>query len=124
DANGVCPTSTTTTRPQWSQINVTNKTIATTPVQQQIYQPDSTIYRWMASLAVDGSGNMALDYSTSGTALFPGIAYSGRLVSDALNQLPQTETVMQAGAGSQVNAQSASNGTVQRWGDYSAMSVD
>ena len=32
-----------TTRPQWAQINVTGGTIATTPVQQQIYTPDTTI---------------------------------------------------------------------------------
>ena len=124
DASGVCPTATTTMRPQWTQINVTNKTIATVPVQQQIYAPDTTLYRWLPSLAVDNQGNMALGYSTSSANAFPGIAYSGRLVGDALNQLPQTETVLQAGSGSQLNAGSAANGTVQRWGDYSSMSVD
>ena len=123
DANGECATSTTTTKPQWSQINVTNKVISTTPVQQQIYAPDTTLYRWLGSLAVDAQGNMALGYSTSSATAFPSIAYSGRLVGDTLNQLPQTETVLQAGAGSQVNAGSG-GGLVDRWGDYSAMSID
>ena len=50
---------------QWAQIDVTGGTIATTPVQQQIYAPDTTLYRWMGSLAVDNQGNMALGYSTS-----------------------------------------------------------
>ncbi|TMG82701.1 MAG: hypothetical protein E6H78_14180, partial [Betaproteobacteria bacterium] len=45
---------------QWAQIDVTGGTIVTTPVQQQIYTPDSTLYRWMGSLAIDGQGNMAL----------------------------------------------------------------
>ena len=54
-----------TTRPQWAQINVTGGTIATTPVQQQLYTPDTTIYRWMGSLAADIQGNVALGYSTS-----------------------------------------------------------
>jgi hypothetical protein len=123
DASGLCATPTTTLKPQWSQINVTNKAISTTPVQQQIYAPDTTTYRWMGSLAVDAQGNMALGYSTSSSTAFPGIAYSGRLAGDTLNQLPQTETVLQAGAGSQVNAGSG-GGAVDRWGDYSAMSID
>jgi hypothetical protein len=121
-ANGTCVSNTTTTRPQWTQINVTNKTIATTPAQQQIYAPDTTLYRWMGSLAVDGQGNMALGYSTSSATAFPGIAYSGRLVTDAANQLPQSQTVLTTGAGSQTNL---NRGTlVSRWGDYSAMSID
>ncbi len=114
---------TTTAQPQWAQINVTNKTIATTPVQQQIYAPDTTLYRWMGSLAVDGHGNMALGYSTSSATAFPSIAYSGRLVADTLNQLPQSETPLVAGAGSQTNKDS-SNTFISRWGDYSAMSMD
>jgi|KBSSwiStaDraftv2_1062776.scaffolds.fasta_scaffold00786_15 hypothetical protein len=109
---------------QWAQINVSGGTIVTTPVQQQIHQPDTTLWRWMGSLAVDGQGNMALGYSTSnGTAPnFPSIAYSGRLAGDPLNTLPQTETQLIAGAGSQVN--NCGGASCDRWGDYSSMSVD
>jgi hypothetical protein len=114
--------STTTARPQWAQINVTNKTISTTPAQQQIYAPDNSLYRWMGSLAVDGQGNMALGYSTSSGTVFPSIAYSGRLFTDPANQLPQSETVLQPGGGSQTN--SCNGAPCQRWGDYSAMSMD
>jgi len=108
---------------QWSQINVTGGTIATTPVQQQIYAPDTTFYRWMPSLAVDKQGNMAIGYSRSnGTAgNYPTIAYSGRLAGDAANQLPETETVMVAGGGAQSNS---CGGACTRWGDYSAMTID
>jgi hypothetical protein len=109
---------------QWAQIDVTGSTIATTPVQQQEYAPDTALHRWMGSLAVDGQGNMAVGYSTSnGTSPnFPSIAYSGRLVSDPLNQLPQSEVQMIAGAGSQTN--SCGGAPCHRWGDYTAMSVD
>ena len=43
---------------QWAQINVTGGTIATTPVQQQIYGNvgGDGHHRWMGSLAVDGAG--------------------------------------------------------------------
>src|SRR5258708_1479923 len=45
---------------QWAQIDVTGGSVATAPVQQQQYFPDSTLYRWMPSLAVDRAGDMAV----------------------------------------------------------------
>jgi Bacterial Ig-like domain (group 3) len=113
-----------TTAMQWAQINVTGGTIVSTPVQQQIYAPDASLYRFMGSLAVDGQGNMALGYTTSNGSSpnFPSIAYSGRLATDPLNTLPQTEVQLIAGAGSQTNT--CGGGPCDRWGDYSAMSVD
>jgi hypothetical protein len=121
--HGVNGSGANTTRPQWAQLNVTGQVIATTPVQQQIYAPDTTLNRWMPSLAVDRQGNMALGYSTSNGTVpnFPSIAYSGRLVGDPLNTLPQTETQLIAGGGSQANS---CGGPCDRWGDYTAMSVD
>jgi hypothetical protein len=112
------------TAPQWAQINVTGGTITTTPVQQQIFAPDASLYRWMASVAADSQGNMAIGYATSNGASpnFPSIAYAGRLVGDPLNQLPQTETQLIAGGGSQVN--NCGSGPCHRWGDYSSMSID
>ena len=90
---------------QWAQINVTGGTVATTPVQQQIYTPDTVLYRWMGSIAADSQGNMALGYSTSSglSPNFPSIAYSGRLATDPPNTLPQTEVQLIAGGGSQTN---------------------
>jgi hypothetical protein len=113
-----------TVRPQWAQIDVTGGVVNTTPVQQQIYAPDTTLNRWMGSLAADRRGNMALGYSTSnGTSPnFPSIAYSGRLATDPLNMLPQTEVQLVAGAGSQTN--NCGGAPCHRWGDYTAMSVD
>src|ERR1041384_1358424 len=112
-----------TVRPQWAQLDVTGSTIGTTPVQQQIYAPDTTLYRWMGSVAADHVGNAALGDSTSSTTNFPSIAYSGRLITDPLNNLSQTETQLIAGAASQTNNNQKGN-PVQRWGDYTAMSVD
>jgi hypothetical protein len=108
--------------PQWAQLNLSGGTIATSVVQQQLYRPDTTLYRWMGSLAVDAQGNMALAYSTSSGGSFPGIAYSGRLAGDPLNNLPQAETVLVAGADSQTN--NCGSGPCARWGDYSSMSID
>jgi len=113
---------------QWAQIDVTGGTIVTTPVQQQLYDPADGIYRWMSSIAADKQGNVALGYSTSnGTSPnFPSIAYSGRLASDPPNMLPQTETQLIAGAGSQNQNCDPNNpaSLCSRWADYSSISVD
>ena len=87
-----------------------------TPVvfQQSSYSPDTALYRWMPSVAMDGDGNMALGYSTSSSTAFPSIAYTGRLSTDTPSTMG-TEVVMTAGTGSQSGS---------RWGDYSAMTVD
>jgi hypothetical protein len=89
-------------------------------VQQSTYAPtdinDPTASRWMGSIAMDGGGNIALGYTKSGPKTFPTPMVTGRLASDAVSTMG-SELVMFAGAGSQV-------GTGNRWGDYSAMTVD
>ena len=110
---------------QWAQLDVTGGTIAALAVQQQIYSPDTTLYRFMPSIAVDNQGNMAIGFSTSGTTApnFPSIAYVGRLAGDPPNTLPQTEVQMIAGLGSQIFGCGGSP-TCDRWGDYTAMTID
>jgi hypothetical protein len=86
-----------------------------TVYQQGTYAPDSA-YRWMGSIAMDKSGDMALGYSTSSSSLHPQIRYTGRLVGDALGTMPQGEATLYEGLGSQTER--------FRWGDYTEMSVD
>jgi hypothetical protein len=83
--------------------------------QQSTFSPDQN-YRWMGSIAQDKQGNMALGYSVSSSSVYPSISYTGRLATDAANTM-QSEASMQAGTGSQ-------NGRLERWGDYSGMSID
>ncbi len=89
-----------------------------TPVvyQQSTYAPD-TQYRWMASAAMDRSGDIGVGYSLSSSKINPAIAYTGRAASDPLNTLRQAETVLVSGTGSQLPK-------LSRWGDYSSMVVD
>lgn len=86
--------------------------------QQGTYAGDGTNseHRWVGSIGMDSAGNMALGYSVSSTTVFPSIRYVGRLATDPLNTLPQGETTLLAGAGSQTGA--------NRWGDYSMMRPD
>ena len=99
---------------RWYEIR--NPNGAASIFQQGTYAPDAA-NRWMGSIAQDAQGNMALGYSVASSSVFAGIRYTGRLVSDPLGQLPQGETVLINGSGSQT-------GTASRWGDYSAMQVD
>jgi hypothetical protein len=60
--------------------------------QDSTYAPGTqdTIHRWMASVAMDNAGNMALGYSASnGTTTYPSSWYTGRLAADPLNTMPQ-----------------------------------
>jgi hypothetical protein len=84
--------------------------------QQGSYAPDAT-NRWLGSIAMDDAGNMALGYSVSSSTVYPGIRYTGRLFTDTLGTLPQGETTLIAGSGSQT-------GNAGRWGDYANMAID
>lgn len=109
---------------QWAQINVTGGVITTSPVQEQIYNNGADgLNRWMGALAVDNQGNMALGYSVSSASLNPDIRYAGRLFTDPLGTLPQTEVTMLTGVTRGTQSGSC-GGTCIRWGDYSAMSID
>ena len=90
----------------------------TTPAvfQQSTFSPDQS-YRWMGSIAMDGQGNIALGYSVSSDSLFPAIRYTGRLTTDPASTL-QSEASIIEGSGSQ------SGQNLDRWGDYSAITID
>ncbi len=82
--------------------------------QQGTYQPDSNS-RWMAGIAMDKVGNIALGYGVTSSTMFPSIAYTGRVPTDPLGTLEAEATVI-AGTGSEIGT--------YRWGDYTSMSVD
>lgn len=84
--------------------------------QQGTFAPDNK-YRWMSSLAIDKTGNIAMGYSLSAAKVFPSINYAGRLVTDPPGQINQGEGTIVQGTGSQIFG-------LSRWGDYSSMSVD
>jgi hypothetical protein len=81
--------------------------------QEGTVVPDAH-HRWMGSIAMDGQGNIALGYSVSSSTVFPSIRFTGRRAADPPGtMLAETELI----AGTAANASN-------RWGDYSAMSVD
>ena len=98
---------------RWYEIQ--NPSGTPTVAQQGTFAPDST-YRWMGSIAMDQTGDIAVGYSKSSSTLNPSIAFAGRIPTDPSGTL-ETETNVVTGSGSQT-------GGLSRWGDYSAMQVD
>ncbi len=105
---------------RWYELrNPAGSTMAAgTPIvyQQGTLSTSDGIHRWMGSIAMDKNGDIALGYSASSSSVYPSIRYTGRVPTDTLGTM-QSENIVQAGAGSQT-------GTLHRWGDYSAMTVD
>jgi len=83
--------------------------------QQGTYAPD-TLYRWMASPAMDKFGNIGIGYSYSGYSRFPGQRFAGRLANDPPGILTLKETVLVKGEASQINT--------MRWEDYTQTALD
>lgn len=83
--------------------------------QEGTYVPDAS-YRFMGSIAMDRSGNIALGYSKSDDAIHPSLAVAGRLAGDTLGTLG-AENVFFEGPESLPPV-------VGFWGHYSSMAVD
>jgi hypothetical protein len=84
--------------------------------QQGTYAPDAH-HRWMASIAMNGIGDIAVGYSKSSSTVSPSILVTGRLNGDAAGFMTQPEVTIVNGSGYQTHSSG-------RWGDYSQMSVD
>jgi hypothetical protein len=83
--------------------------------QEGTLDPGDGNDRFMGSIAMDGAGDIALGYTVSSSTMFPSIRYATRIASNPLGQLG-AERPLIGGRGSQTGS--------NRWGDYSAMSVD
>ena len=83
--------------------------------QQGTYAPGG-LYRWMASPAVDGAGNIGIGYSFGGPDELPGQRFAGRRADDPLGTLTLAETVLVEGEDVQTST--------LRWEDYTQTAVD
>lgn len=83
--------------------------------QQSTYAPDG-LYRWIASPAIDGAGNIAIGYSFGGTPHFVGQRFAARAASDPAGTLTFHESVLAEGQAPQTNT--------LRWEDYTQTAMD
>lgn len=99
---------------RWYEIN---KTGASTYAiaNEGTHAPADGRHRWMGGIAMDKIGNIALGYSTSSSSEVPSLRYATRGPGDPAGTL-QAEAILQSGGGSQTGS--------NRWGDYSAVTVD
>jgi hypothetical protein len=102
-----------TTGERWYEVRDPNGT--PTVFQQGTFSPDSNT-RWMGSIAMDKSGDIALGYSVSSASVFPSVFFTGRIPTDPAGTM-QSEQLIVNGTGSQTTG-------LSRWGDYSAMAID
>ncbi len=86
--------------------------------QQGTYAPEDGLSRWMGSIAMNDQGIIAIGYSVSGSTRYPSIRMAGQTAEATmgLGVLDIEEVSIKEGTSSQTG--------VERWGDYSAMSVD
>ena len=99
---------------RWYEFRV-NKKRDVDLFQQGSFAPDKD-YRWMASPAIDGKGNIGIGYSFGGAEHFPGQRFAGRLAGDTPGVLTLNETILVEGEASQT--------TTLRWEDYTQTAVD
>src|SRR5262249_18857886 len=83
--------------------------------QQSTFDPDAT-YRWLASAAMDGRGNIGIGYSVGSATIFPGQRFAARGFADPLGTLGFHESVLIDGQAAQTSG--------LRWEDFSTTVVD
>lgn len=85
--------------------------------QQGTFAPADGDNRWMGSVAMNGNGDIGIGYSVSSSSTYPSIRFAGQSASNSgTGILDVTEGSIVVGSNSQTG--------VNRWGDYSMMSVD
>jgi len=83
--------------------------------QEGTYAPEG-FYRWMPSIAMDGTGDIGVGYSFGGVPNFAGQRFAARQAGDPRGQLTLHETVLAKGEASQTNT--------LRWEDYTTTAMD
>jgi hypothetical protein len=83
--------------------------------QEGTIDPGDGHDRTNSSIAMDEQGNIGIAYTVSSSSIHPQIRYATRLLTDTLG-IMGAEVIMIAPNGSQTGS--------NRWGDYSAMTVD
>jgi hypothetical protein len=84
-------------------------------LQSGTFAPDSTVNRWMGSIARDKKNDIMMGYSESNATMYPSIAITGRLLSDTKGTM-ENELVVENGLGSHTGD--------SLWGEYTTMRLD
>jgi hypothetical protein len=109
---------TTATAVRWYEFRAPDNSPTVLTLFQSGNTPDDGKFRWMASIAYDKNGDIAVGYSRSSAAPgdFPSIYLAGQTAGEPRGTTDAESQIFQ-GSGSQTD-------TSSRWGDYSSMALD
>ncbi|MGD1082822.1 MAG: hypothetical protein ABR881_31285 [Candidatus Sulfotelmatobacter sp.] len=109
---------TTAVAARWYEFRAQGLGTTSLSLYQSGQTPDDGEFRWMGSVAMDQTGDIAIGYSRSSATSgdYPSIYYAGQTAGDPLGTT-ETEALIKQGSGSQPD-------TGDRWGDYSSMALD
>jgi hypothetical protein len=100
---------------RWYELRATPVGGTFSVFQQGTFQ-HKTISLWMASIAQDKVGDIAMGMSASSTSVKPSVVYIGRVPTDPVGKMESPFIVARGGGVQQAGG--------NRWGDYSSMSID
>ncbi|MFZ4547746.1 MAG: fibronectin type III domain-containing protein, partial [Bacteroidales bacterium] len=103
---------------RWYELRKTPPSTTWVVRQTGTYAPDIHS-RWMGSIMLNANNKIGLGYSISSSTMYPSIRYTGQSAgayAAGAGVMDVPEEIIQTGANSQTG--------VNRWGDYSLMSVD
>ena len=91
-------------------------------LQQGTWAPADDVNRFLPSIAMDSAGGIAVAYAVTGPSTSPGARVAGRSPDDPPGELANGEAELVAGEG--VRPEDPSWTGDNRWGDYSALTLD
>ena len=103
---------------RWYELVAKQKAVPVTSIlllQSGTFAPDSTVNRWMGSIARDKKNDIMLGYSESNATMYPSIAITGRLLTDTIGTM-ENELLVLSGKGSHTGD--------DEWGEYTSMRLD
>ncbi len=101
---------------RWIELRRSSPTANWTVYQEGTFTQPDGLDRFLGSMAMDASGNIALAYNVASENEFVGLRLTGRFANDPLGQMTMQEIVLAQG-------QSVNN-SFTRMGDYSHMTID
>ena len=106
----------------WYKINTTTLSSLTLSDQGNVGGEDiaTGTYTFFPSVMVDSLGNMGIGFAASGSSIYPGAYFTGRLASDPAGTV-QSATALRTGLDYYYRA---FGGSRNRWGDYCGISLD
>lgn len=102
---------------RWYELRQDDVTKVWSIYQEGTYGPNDGISRWNGAICMDQEGDIAMEYSVASSTLYPGIRYTGRLVTDPTGQMTFAEQTA-------INGTSTLSDVGHRWGDYSQLDID